>query len=59
MTWRNMTPWNRGLTPGRTAPVTPPLNTPLIWAGGGALLMLSTWLVGVIALIRGIARLFG
>ena len=50
MTWRNMTT--------RTTPATTPLNTPLVWAAGGALLMLSTWLVGVIALLRGFARLF-
>ncbi len=50
MTWRNMTT--------RTTPATTPLNTPLVWAGGGALLLLSTWLTGVVALVRAIARLF-
>jgi hypothetical protein len=51
MTWRNMTT--------RSAAAATPLSTPLVWAGGGALLMLSTWLVGVVALVRAFARLFG
>jgi hypothetical protein len=48
MTWRNMTTRN---SPAPT-PLATPLATPLVWAGGGALLMLSTWLVGVVALLR-------
>ena len=44
MTWRNMTT--------RNSPAPTPLATPLVWAGGGALLMLSTWLVSVVALLR-------
>ena len=46
MPWRNLTP-------------VPPLTTPLVWMGGGALLMLSLWLTGVIALVRAFARLVG
>ncbi len=55
MTWRNMTT----RTASTAAPSATPLATPLVWAGGGALLMLSTWLVSVVALVRGFARLFG
>jgi hypothetical protein len=55
MTWRNMT--TRSIS--ATTPLATPLATPLVWAGGGALLMLSTWLVGVVALVRAFARLFG
>lgn len=41
------------------SPSGPPLSTPLIWVAGGALLALTFWLTGVIALIRAFAELFG
>ncbi|MFC7688449.1 hypothetical protein ACFQY5_01180 [Paeniroseomonas aquatica] len=42
--------------PGRWQPL--PLTTPLVWAWGGVLLTASTWLVGVIALVRSVGGLF-
>ena len=51
MPWRNVTPASQATPPA--------LSTPLVWAGGGALLMLSLWLTGIIAIFRAVARLFG
>lgn len=42
----------------RNAPATPALNTPLLWAAGGALLTFTFWLTGMLALFRGLFRLF-
>lgn len=39
-------------------PASPPLTTPLVWAWGGVLLTATTWLVGIIALLRSIGGLF-
>lgn len=36
----------------------PPLTTPLVWAWGGVLLTVTTWLVGMIAFFRSIGGLF-
>lgn len=36
----------------------PALHTPLVWAWGGALLTVTLWLTGMIALFRGIGSLF-
>jgi len=36
----------------------PAPHTPLVWAWGGALLLGTTWLTGIIALFRGLGSLF-
>lgn len=41
-----------------TTPQTPPLHTPLVWAWGGLLLALTTWLTGIIALFNSLGSLF-
>ncbi|MDN3564073.1 hypothetical protein QWZ14_06735 [Paeniroseomonas aquatica] len=59
---RNVTMDARQPAPGpvlRPAGGSPlPLTTPLVWAWGGVLLTASTWLVGVIALVRSVGGLF-
>ncbi|MDO9711533.1 hypothetical protein [Paracraurococcus lichenis] len=44
--------------PVATTPPPPPLHTPLVWAWGGLLLTVTTWLTGVIALFHSLASLF-
>jgi hypothetical protein len=39
-------------------PEPPTLATPLVWAGGSLLLTATTFLVGVIALVRAFGSLF-
>ena len=45
----------RNVTPSASTSSVP---APVAWAGGGALLGLSLWLGGIIALFRAFARLF-
>lgn len=45
-----------GTNPSGASPM--PLTTPLAWVWGGVLLTASTWLVGVIALVRSVGGLF-
>ena len=52
MTERNVT------LPEPAPPGSTPLTTPLVWAWGGLLLTVTTWLTGVIALFRGVGSLF-
>ncbi|MFZ4410294.1 MAG: hypothetical protein ACOYOH_23315 [Paracraurococcus sp.] len=47
----------RNVTHSETPPP-PALHTPLVWAWGGALLTVTLWLTGIIALFRGIGSLF-
>ena len=39
-------------------PPPPALHTPLVWAWGGALLTVTLWLTGFIALFRSVGSLF-
>jgi hypothetical protein len=54
MDTRNATP-----LPVTSAPAQPALHTPLVWAWGGALLTVTLWLTGIIALVRSFGSLFG
>lgn len=58
MDTRNVTP-SQPISPARPAqPNLPALHTPLVWAWGGALLTVTLWLTGIIALFRGVGSLF-
>ena len=51
MKWRNVT---RTSLTGQMPLRATPLSTPLLWVGGAALLMVSLWLTGIIAIARGL-----
>ena len=50
--------WGRMDRPVAKTPQPPPLTTPLVWAWGGALLTVTLWLTGIIALFNSLGSLF-
>ncbi len=56
MVERNATPAPSPLATASRSPL--PLTTPLVWAWGGVLLTVTTWLTAIIALFRSIGGLF-